>query len=84
MDLTSTNRNLTIKRHEHIKLIALSQIHARQIRIMEIEEEIARCNHDIECQKKVIEDADMNVNQQKAEIEREKNEALAVKETVKA
>lgn len=63
-DLFSTNRKITIKKHERDKLIALSQIQAREIRIMEIEEEIERCKIDIEAQKKIITECDFNIKQQ--------------------
>lgn len=77
-DLSSLNRNLFIKRHEHRKLVALSQIHAQEIRIMELEEGIQRAYIDIEQQKGVIADAEENVRIQLEEIEKEK----ALKEQV--
>jgi hypothetical protein len=61
-----------MKRHEHARLVALSQIHAREIRIMELEEEIQRCKIDIESQKGVIVTSEQNIEQQKEEIEKEK------------
>lgn len=63
-DLFSMNRNLTIKRQEQNKLVAQSQILAREIRIEELKEEIERCKVDIEAQQKVIRDADANIKQQ--------------------
>lgn len=60
-DLFSTNRNLVVMRHEHAKLVALSNLHARDIRIMELQEEIERMNADKEAQKKVIEEADKQI-----------------------
>jgi hypothetical protein len=63
-DLFSKNKMITIKKHERDKLIALAQIHAREIRIMEIEEEIERCKFDIENQKKIIIECDVNIKQQ--------------------
>jgi len=76
-DLFSKSRNLIIKRHEHAKLVALANIQAREIRIIEVEEEIQRNKEDIEAQKKVIEEADKNIKQQKEEIaaEAKKNES---------
>ena len=71
-DLANTSRILNIKRHEHSKLVAQANIQAREIRIMELEEEIDRCNNDIEAQKKVIEEADKNIKLQHQEIEKEK------------
>ena len=60
-DLFSTNTDLTIMRHEHLKTVAHANIQARTIRIMELQEEIARCNNDIEAQNKVIADAEKNI-----------------------
>jgi len=60
-DLFSTNTDLTIMRHEHVKLVAQSNIQARAIRILELQEEIARCTNDIEAQKKVMEEAEKNI-----------------------
>lgn len=71
-DLSSTNRVLIIKRHEHAKLVALSNIQAREIRIMELEEEIERNKNDIVAQKKVIEEAENNIKQQRALLEEAK------------
>lgn len=67
-----TNRALHLKRYEHAKLVALSHIHAREIRIMELEEEIARSMTDIEAQKKVIIDNEFNIQLQLKAIEEEK------------
>jgi hypothetical protein len=72
VDVNSSNRLLIMKRHEHARLVALSQIHAREIRIMELEEEIQRCKIDIESQKGVIVTSEQNIEQQKEEIEKEK------------
>lgn len=60
-DLFSSNMDLTIMRHEHIKLVAQANIQARQIRIIELQEEIARCGNDIEAQNKVIVEAEKNI-----------------------
>lgn len=68
-DLNSTNRNLIIKRHDHARLVALAMIQAREIRIMEVDEEIARNREDIEAQKKIVEEAERNIKQQRAEID---------------
>ena len=71
-DLFSMNIDLTIMRHEHMKLVAQANIQARQIRIIELQEEIARCNNDIEAQNKVIADADKNITIHKEAKEKEK------------
>lgn len=71
-DLYSTGRILNIKRHEHSKLVAQANIQAREIRIMELEEEIDRCRNDIEAQKKVIDESQKNIQLQHKEIEKEK------------
>lgn len=74
-DLFSSNMDLTIMRHEHIKLVAQANIQARQIRIIELQEEIARCGNDIEAQNKVIVEAEKNIR-----IHKEAKEAKEAKE----
>lgn len=74
-DLMSTSRLLNLKRHEHSKMVAQANIQAREIRILELQEEIERCNLDIDAQKKVIEESDKNIKLQHQEIEKEKAEA---------
>lgn len=76
-DLNSRNRLLFIKRYEYNKQVAQSNIMAREIRIMELEEEIAKCKIDIEAQKKVIAEAELNIKQQHHEMEKEKKTAEA-------
>lgn len=73
-DLFSSNRNLFIKRYEHQKTVATANIQAREIRIMELEEEIQRCRIDIDAQHKVIEEMDKNIQLQYEEINKEKEE----------
>ena len=46
-DLFVGNLDLTILRQDHIKLVAQANIQARTIRIIELQEEIARCENDI-------------------------------------
>lgn len=60
-DLFSGNVDLTVMRHEHVKLVAQANIHARNIRVIELQEEIERCKNDIEAQNKVIAEADRNI-----------------------
>lgn len=60
-DLFSTNNNLFLMRFEHQKQVANANITARHIRILELQEEIERCNVDIEAQKKVIAEQDKNI-----------------------
>lgn len=60
-DLYVGNLDLTILRHEHIKLVAQANIQAKTIRTIELQEEIVRCQNDIEAQKKVIEEAEKNI-----------------------
>jgi len=74
-DLFSTNNNLTIMRLEHQKIVAQANIQARQIRILELQEEIERCNVDIEAQKKVIVEQDKNIKIQLEAEEKKKQEA---------
>ncbi len=71
-DLNQVNRVLIIKRHERDKLVAQSQLMGREIRIEELKEEIARCEQDMEAQRKVIKEAEFNINQQHQEIAKEK------------
>jgi hypothetical protein len=71
-DLYSHNRTLHIKRHEHMKMVAQANIQAREIRIMELEEEILRNREDMDAQRKVIEEAERNIKQQLEEVEKEK------------
>lgn len=77
-DLFSTNNNLTIMRFEHQKLVAQSNIHARQIRILELQEETERCNLDIEAQKKVIIEQDKNIQIQMDAEQKKKDAAPKV------
>jgi len=72
VELSNSNLNLTIMRHEHIKMVAEVNIKARSIRVIELQEEIIRCNNDIEAQKKVIEEAERNIDiHQQAKKEKE-------------
>lgn len=70
-DIFSKNRILFIKRYEHQKLVALGHIHAREIRLLELEEEVQRCQDDIAAQRKVIAEADHNIRLQNEEISKE-------------
>jgi hypothetical protein len=83
-DLNSTNRNLIIKRHEHARLVALSNVHAREIRIIELEEEIERNKVDIIPQRNVIAEAEANIKQQQAIIEESAKKAAAAKAAAEA
>lgn len=60
----STNRNLFIKRYERDKLVALANIQSREIRILELEEEIDRNRADIEAQNRLLAELDKNIQQQ--------------------
>ena len=74
-DLFNTNNKLTIMRFEHQKQVALANITARTIRIMELEEEIIRMKNDIEAQNKVIAEQEKNIQiQVEAEQEKEQEE----------
>jgi hypothetical protein len=77
-DLFSTNNNLTIMRFEHQKTVAKANIQARSIRILELQEEIERCNIDIEAQNKVIVEQDKNIQIQ-MDAEQKKKEAATPK-----
>ena len=74
-DLNNTNRNLIMKRYEHQKMVALANIQAREIRIMELEEEIARCRIDMEGQQKIITNMDAEIARQREEVAKEAKEA---------
>ncbi len=76
-DLTNKNRLLTIKKHEAKKLQALAYISSKEVRVMELEDEIQRCYDDMEAQKKLIGECEFNIKQQKEEMEKEKVEAEA-------
>ncbi len=71
-DLNSKNRPLFIKRYQRDKMMAQAQIQSREVRIMELEEEIERCRMDIEAQNKVIVEMEFNIKQQHEEMEKEK------------
>ena len=71
-DLNQINRVLQIKRYEHARLTAMAQAQSREIRIMELDEEKARCQFDLEAQHKLVKEAEANIEQQKIEIEKEK------------
>lgn len=74
-DLFNTNNKLTIMRFEHQKQVALANITARTIRIMELEEEIIRMKNDIEAQNKVIAEQEKNIQiQVEAEQKKEQEE----------
>jgi len=64
-DLGSRNRQLSIMKYEHNKLVCMAQIQAKEIKIIELGEEIERCGGDIEAQKKTMEEMDLNIQQQK-------------------
>jgi len=63
-DLGSRNRQLSIMKYEHNKLVAMAQIQAKEIKIIELGEEVERCRNDIEAQKKTMEEMDLNIQQQ--------------------
>jgi uncharacterized small protein (DUF1192 family) len=73
-DLTLQNRALLVKRYEYQKMIALTNIQGKEVRMMELEEEIERCKADIAAQIKSIEEYEQNINLQKAEIDKSKSE----------
>lgn len=60
-DLVNMNNNLIIMRLSHQKQVAETNMIARQIRILELTEEIARCQADIEAQQKVIAEQEKNI-----------------------
>lgn len=73
-DLNTKSREYVIKKHEYSKLVALSLIQAKEIRIIELQEEIERCKNEIDVQNNLIKEAEKNINEQKDLIQKEKNE----------
>ena len=63
-DLGSKNRKLFIMKYEHQKLVAKATMQAKEIKILELGEEIERCKGDIEAQKKLLVEMDENIAQQ--------------------
>lgn len=66
------NSLLETKKYERDRLSLQANIQTLEIRILEKEEEINRCNDDFEAQKKVISEMDFNIKQQKELIIKEK------------
>ena len=71
-DLFSKSRELIVKRHEHTKMVAAANIQAREIRLLELEEETQRIREDMAAQRKVIEEAEKNIQDQMRESEKDK------------
>ena len=71
-DINSTNRLLTIKKSERDRLVAMANIQSREIRIMELEDEIDRCKLDIVAQNELIKEMEFNIEQQKEEMKKDK------------
>lgn len=64
-DLNTKSREYVIKKHEYAKLIALSVIQAKEIRMIELQEEIERCKTEIDAQHALIKESEKNINEQK-------------------
>ena len=73
-DLNTKSREYVIKKHEYSKLIALSLIQAKEIRIIELQEEIERCKTEIDAQNVLIKKSKKNINEQKDLLKQEKQE----------
>lgn len=71
-DLNTKSREYIIKKHEYSKLIALSLIQAKEIRIIELQEEIERCKTEIDAQNVLIKESEKNINEQKELLKQEK------------
>ena len=69
-DMFSGNRMLFIKRHMRDKLSAEVQVQSREIRILELEEEIERNRGDIVAQEKIIAECEKNIALQKEEMDK--------------
>lgn len=73
-DLNTKSREYVIKKHEYSKLIALSVIQAKEIRMIELQEEIERCKTEIDAQNALIKESEKNINEQKDLMSKEKQE----------
>ena len=73
-DMNSTNRIMAMKKFERDKLVAMANIQSREIRIMELEDEIDRCKYDIVAQNELIKEMEFNIEQQKEEMKKDKVE----------
>jgi precorrin-3B methylase len=71
-DLNTKSREYIIKKHEYSKLIALSLIQAKEIRMIELQEEIERCKTEIDAQNVLIKESEKNINEQKELLKQEK------------
>lgn len=71
-DLNTKSREYVIKKHEYSKLIALSLIQAKEIRMIELQEEIERCKTEIDAQNVLIKESEKNINEQKELLKQEK------------
>jgi hypothetical protein len=70
-DIYSKSRELSIKKFERDKLQLLCNIQSKEIRVMELEEEIERCRIDIEASREKIAEFDYNIRLQKEEMAKE-------------
>ena len=70
-DLNTKSREYIIKKHEYSKLIALSLIQAKEIRMIELQEEIDRCKTEIDAQHVLIKESEKNINEQKELLKQE-------------
>lgn len=70
-DLFDTNRQLMIKKYNRDKMVALAQIESREIRIMELEQEIERNRADIVAQNILVASLETEITKQQEEIQKE-------------
>ena len=63
-DLTNVDRMVLIKKYEHEKVIAIARIHEKEIRIIELLDEMVKCRADIGKSMKVIERCNLNIKLQ--------------------
>jgi hypothetical protein len=71
-DLNTKSREYVIKKHEYSKLVALSIIQAKEIRMIELQEEIERCKIEIDAQNNLIKESEKNITEQKELLKQEK------------
>ena len=76
-DLNTKSREYVIKKHEYSKLIALSIVQAKEIRIIELEEEIERCRVEIEAQHNLTKESEKNISEQR-ELQKQEQEQKVI------
>lgn len=73
-DLTHVDRLVLLKKYDHEKVVATGRIHEKEIRIIELLDEIVKCRVDIEKSMKVIERCNLNIKLQEELVNKEDKE----------